>query len=418
MHLKTAIAAAFIALMAAGTSARAEVKLEAYHAYASHSPWQQELAKRFMEERPDVEITFRAPASTYDDAVVSIIRQSFSGGQPDIHFVGSHLLGELVARDLVQPMDDLLEGVDLKKEGYAEQTLALGQMNGHQYGLPWTSSTPVAFVNADLIRKAGGDPAAIPKDWDGFITLAGKVAKLGPDMMGMYWELGTDDWMTQNLLRSAGLDMMDAERKDVAFDNPQGLHAIDLFRRFHAEGGQQAIDMQAARQQFYAGKMGFYFVSTAAVRTFSREVGDRFELATAPVPSSSPNGGVVSGGMAGVILTKDPAKRQAAFDYLRFGTSAESQAYIVRNTGYMPTNTGALRADLLGDFYKKNPAWATSVGQIDRARPWFAWPGKNGSRIGQSINDHMTALANGQTTSQETLDGMVSDIRALLPDGS
>ena len=99
-------------------------------------------------------------------------------------------------------------------------------------------------------------------------------------------------------------------------------------------------------------------------------------LRTAALPLMSPDGTLSSAGMVAFILTKDPAKRQAALDYLLFGTSAESQAWVVLNTGYMPSNTGALRADLLGDFYRDNPAFYTSVTQIPRARAWLGWPGE------------------------------------------
>jgi multiple sugar transport system substrate-binding protein len=104
----------------------------------------------------------------------------------------------------------------------------------------------------------------LPKDWNSLIALAAKIDALGPDIMGMYFELGTDDWMTQNLLRSENVDLVAADGKSLAFETPQGVAALDLFRRFHTEGGQEPIDQPSARQQMYAGKMGMYFVSTAA----------------------------------------------------------------------------------------------------------------------------------------------------------
>ena len=136
------------------------------------------------------------------------------------------------------------------------------------------------------MRKAGGDPDHLPTDWNGLIALAGKVDALGPDVIGMYWETGTDDWMTQNLFRSVNVDVA-TPAGAVAFDTPAGVAAIDLFRRFHTEGGQEPIDQPAARQQMYAGQMGFYFVSTAAVRSFDREIAGRFRWGTAPVPTAA-----------------------------------------------------------------------------------------------------------------------------------
>ncbi len=392
--------------------AAAQTDLSIFHAFASHSPWQEEIAARFNATNPEVTFTFQVPAETYDEALVSVIRQSLAGEMPDIYLVGAHLLPALVARGLVQPIDDLLAGVDPATESYAPETLAMARVDGTLYGLPWTSSTPVMFYNTDLVAQAGGDPANLPRDWDGVIALAAKIDALGPDVIGMYYELGTDDWMTQNLLKSEGVSMMAEGGTDLGFTTAAGIDAIDLFRRFHVEGGQEPIDQPSARQQMYAGRMGLYFVSTAAVRSFNREIGDRFAWGTAPLPVAD-GAGVVSGGMVAVILATDPARRSAAFDFVRFGTSAEMQAYIVENTGYMPVNLGAV--PLLADFYAQAPAWETSVAQIANSTPWFAWPGKDGVRISQLVVDAMTGLANGQADAQATVDRMAAEIAPLLP---
>ncbi len=98
-----------------------------------------------------------------------------------------------------------MEGRDMAALGYTPEALALTQIDGVQYGLPWTSSTPVMFYNADLVRQAGGDPAAMPTTWDETIALAAKIDALGDDVMGMYYAPGDDDWMVQNLLATAGM---------------------------------------------------------------------------------------------------------------------------------------------------------------------------------------------------------------------
>jgi multiple sugar transport system substrate-binding protein len=410
--MKRLMAALLVLAFAWPLAAMAQTNLSVLHAFSSHSPWQQELAKRYTAQHPEVTFNFQVPADTYDNALVSVIRQSLTGEMPDVYLVGAHLLPALVARDLVKPVDDLLAGANPVDEGYAPETLEMAKVNGTLYGLPWTSSTPVVFFNSDLVKQAGGDPANIPTDWNGLIALAAKIDALGPDIIGMYWELGTDDWMTQNLLRSENVDIVAKDGKTLGFASAEGVKAIDLFRRFHAEGGQEPIDQPSARQQMYAGKMGFYFVSTAAVRSFDREIGQRFAWGTAPIPVAN-GGSVVSGGMVAVILSTDQAKRKAAFDYIRFGTSADSQAFVVQNTGYMPVNLKAI--PLLETFYKDHPAWKTSVLQIPHSRVWFAWPGENGVRISQQVVDSMTGLANGQMDAAATVKAMATQVQALMP---
>lgn len=407
--------AAILAIPAFAPPAYAETALSGYHTYAAHDIWQNELVSRFKALRPEIDITYRASAASYEDGLLTIARQSLTGQEPDFHLGGMQLLRAFAARKMIQPFDDLLVGKDMAALGYSKEILAEGQLDGHQYALPWGVSTPVVFINTELVRKAGGDPAEVAKNWDNLIAVAGKISSLGPDMMGMYWETGTDDWMTQNLLLNNAAPLLSPDERSVGFDTEKGLAALAMYQRFFKEGGQKPIEVQAARQTFFAGKMGFYMTTTAAIRSFRTESGNRFTLSTAALPLMSTDATISSAGMVAFILTKDPAKRRAALDYILFGTSAESQAWVVRNTGYMPSNTGALRADLLGDFYRDNPAFYTSVTQLPRARAWLGWPGENGVKISGVVRDYMTALSNGQSEPKATLTGMARDINALLP---
>lgn len=400
-----------LALLAA-TPAAAETDLSVFHAWPAHDAWQTEIATRFTRQHPDVRITFQASAPDYNEGFVSVIRQELAGRPPDVAMVGSQFLRELVARRLVQPLDDVLAGHDMAALGYTPEVLAFTQVDGVQYGLPWTSSTPVMFFNADLVRRAGGDPGNPPRTWNETIALAGRINALGGGVMGMYYSAGDDDWMTQNLLATAGLAPVGADGT-IAFDTPGGRAALATFARFGKEGGQVAVSDTDARQQMFAGKLGMYFNSTAAVRQFEREIGGRFPWGTAPMPVLVPGGGVAAGGMAAVILTRDPAKRRAAFDYLLYGTGPEAQAVVVQNTGYMPVNRGAL--PLLAAFYAEHPAFATSAGQIDRAFPWFGWPGRNGPQISQIVLDAMSAIANDREGADEAARTLTDQIKAQLP---
>ncbi|WP_308916374.1 ABC transporter substrate-binding protein [Jannaschia sp. LMIT008] len=399
------------ALLATAVPAAAQTEISVFHAWPHHAEWQQRLADDFMAANPDVTIRMLAPSTDYDEGLVSVIRQDMAGTAPDLFLVGSHLLAEVAARDLAPPMDDLLDGRDMDALGYSDAALALTQVDGVQVGLPWTSSTPVMFYNAELVRQAGGDPAAMPTTWDEAIALGKAIEALGDDIEGFYYPPGDDDWMVQNLLATANLAPL--SDGTIAFDTPEGRDALALFERFHDEAGQEAIPNSAARQMMYAGKLGLYFNSTAAVRSFAREIEDRFEWGTAPMPRLTEDGGVASGGMAAVILTDDPEKRQAAMEYVLYGTGAEGQATIVQATGYMPVNDGA--EALLADFYSDNPAWRTSATQMDRSLPWFAWPGQNGIRISQEVVDTITAVANDRLDTAGAAERLTSEIGALLP---
>ncbi|APG86828.1 glycerol-3-phosphate ABC transporter, periplasmic glycerol-3-phosphate-binding protein (plasmid) [Sinorhizobium americanum CCGM7] len=409
------LAAGLVAATMTTPAAHADTTLDVLYAWPEHEVLHKSVAEPFIAANPDIKINFLAAAPSYDEAVQMLIRQSMAGQLPDVSYVGFNVLRPLIARGLVQPIDDLVAADQLTEKGYTEQVLSLSRTDGHLYGLPFAMSTPVVYYNADLVKQAGGDPDKIPTDWDGFVALAGKIGALGDGTSGMYYELGSDDWTTQNLVRNFGGQMMNDKETDIAFDGPAGQAAVKLFMRFHTEGAQPAIDTRAARQLFTAGKLGFYFASAGSVSGFEKEIGHRFSLRTAQQPRAAEDATMPTGGMVAVILSRDAAKRAAAWDYIKFATGPDGQSIVVPNTGYMPTNTLALDQDHLAGFYQKHPNWYTSVLQTPRARPWFAWPGENGVEIAQIIRDEMTAIALGSKEPEAALADMTTQVRALLP---
>ena len=76
-------------------------------------------------------------------------------------------------------------------------------------------------------------------------------------------------------------------------------------------------------------------------------------------------GRLPTGGAAGMLTARDPAKRDAAWKFLRYSTSAEGTSLMVKNTGYIPMNQMAIDDPrYLGDFYRDNPLFRTATRQV------------------------------------------------------
>lgn len=406
---------AVLAALAATPAAAAPVELTVFYAWPSHQRFHEPIAAAFMARHPDIKIRFQAPASSYDEAFQSLLRQAMTGSLPDVTFAGYQMLRALSDRGLAQDLGPLIAATpDWAGRGFTDPVLALGQAGGRTVALPFVMSTPIVYVNAELAARAGGD-APFPSDWDGLIGLAHRIDDLGPDIDGMYYGLGVDDWTTQALILNQGGALLTADETDIAFDGSEGLAALRLFRRFRDEGGQPAIGDESARQQFVAGKLGILVASTSGVRGLETDIGGRFPLKTARLPLADPERGrLPTGGMAGVILTDDPEKRDAAWAYLQFASGPEAQTLMVQKSGYTPVTSLALGPAYLGDFYRQHPNWSTSVEQIPVSRPWTAWPGSNGVEIAQALLDAMSALAQDRLTPEEALAEMAASARRLM----
>lgn len=427
MSFRNRLAAGAMALglaLAPGLAYAQQVTLNVLYNLPGFTKFHQPLADEFMKRNPDIKISFLAPAVAYNEGHQQVLRSAVTGNTPDVFFSGYHLLHELVttlkARNQIADLGPMIAadgGQAFLDKNYTPQMAALGVVDGKQYGLPVNASSPIIFINADLVKKAGGDPDKMPTTFPELIELAKKIRASDPKVAGMAYDIGgwPDDWLWQALVYEQGGELTDPKTGKVAFDNEIGLNALKLVRRFVTEAGQPVLDWDQSRQQFGAGLTGFIFSTPAHVQTIEGLVGERFKLTTATFPlDNKEKGGVPTGGNAAVILTQDKARQEAAWKYLKWVTGPEAQNMIVRITGYLPTNKLATGPDFLAPYYAEHPNVKTASLQADKSRPWAGYPGGDSVRIWRTQRDIIASVMRGEVTPEQGLKQVVEQTNALI----
>ena len=429
MHItrRTALGGLALGLALTGFSTQAsaaDVTLNVLYNLPGFTKFHQPLADEFMKNNPDVKINFLAPAPGYNDGQQQVLRAAVTGNLPDVYFSGYNLTAELV--HTLAPRKQITDLAPfIKKDGgqafldknYSPKMSALGMVDGKQYGLPVNASSPIIYVNAELVRKAGGDPENMPKTFDGLIQLANKIHAQDAKVSGMGYDINLwpDDWLWQALITNQGGKLVDETTKTVGFDNEIGLNALKLARRFVTEGGQNLLDWDQSRQQFGAGLTGFIFSTPAHVQTIEALVGDRFKLVTSTFPLDNPEkGGVPTGGNSAVMLTQDKEKQDAAWKYMKWVTGPEAQNVIVRITGYLPTNKLATGPEFLAPYYAEHPNVKTASLQAERSLPWAGYPGGDSVRIWRTQRDIIGTVMRGEVTPEAGLKQIVEQTNALM----
>ena len=413
-----------LGLTVPGAALAQEVTLNVLYNLPGFTRFHQPIAEEFEKLNPEIKINFLAPAPDYNAGHQQILRSAVTGDAPDVFFSGYHLFQELTetlaARGQITDLAPLIEaegGQTFLDENFSPALAALGVAGGVRYGLPVNASSPIMYINADLVRAAGGDPDNMPDTWAEIVELASKIHASDPNVAGIAYDIAgwPDDWLWQAAIYQQGGVLTDPETNKAAFDNEIGLNALKLFRSFVTEGGQAVLDWDQSRQQFGAGLTGIIFSTPAHVQTIEGLVGDRFELKTTTFPiDNKEEGGVPTGGNAIVILTQDEARQKAAWEYAKFVTGPVAQDIIVRITGYLPTNIRATGEDFLAPFYRENPNVATAARQADRSRPWAGYPGGDSVRIWRTQRDIIGTVVRGEITPEEGLKQIVEQTNALI----
>ncbi|MGK7870843.1 extracellular solute-binding protein [Falsiroseomonas sp. E2-1-a20] len=390
-----------------------------YSAPALFRELKEALATEFMRANPDIRISYRAPEAAYEELLQRNLRDAVTRNLPDVAFHGLSRVRTLQERNIPVDLRPFLrDDPETAAQGYSPELRSLGEVAGGQYLIGYSLSTPILYVNTDLVRRAGGNPDALPTEWDGWIALARSIRALNlPDTNGMFfnWPI-TGNWSWQALVFSHGGTMLTADESRVAFGEAPGRTSARLLRRFVDEAQMPDIRPQVMFADFFAGRLGIMMESTAQLARVTREAGERFAIKTARFPIPGPNPRLPAGGNGAVMFTRDPAKQAAAWRFIKYATGPIGATQMVNHTGYMPATTiPAQRDDLLGRFYRENPNYMTTIRQQDVLTGWYAFPGQNALRITDVINDGLQSIVAKRAEPDAALDGMVTEVQALLP---
>ncbi|WP_407151184.1 ABC transporter substrate-binding protein [Bradyrhizobium sp. ORS 86] len=402
-----------VAIVGHGPNTVHALELRVSYSPANFSAMYNAVAAEFMKTYPDITIKFET-AKSYDDLLQNTLRATLINDAPDVSHEGLNYIRLFADRGLAVPLDRFIAAdAEWKKQGIADAIRNIGPTGDKTYAVPFSLTTPVLFYNNALVARAGADPADLPTTWDGVFDLAKKIAERDPIVSGFYMEYSANGaWGFETLLFADGGRMMTKDEGDIAFDQRQGLAAMTTAKRA-AEAGMIDLSRDNARQSFVGGKIGIYLTSSSLLTDYERQIGQHFSLTMTPIPLA-PDGKVLAAGNGMIILTKDPARQEAAWKYIKFAASPRAQAIMAAMTGYTPVNTAALSDPELQKRYLEKPNYTVPLRQLSDLTAWYAFPGENSAKAAAMIVDKMQLVLVRKLSAQAALEDAAKEARKLI----
>ena len=374
------------------------------------------LIADFMAENPLIKVE---PVAAPSNEILSRVQADIvAGQQPDV--------AQLVFRDLIYAAKDLhaqsledLAGDELvaHSEGMVPNGLALGRVDGKTYGLAYTFSTPVMFINADLFRAAGLDPDQPPRTW-AEVKAAGIAIRETTGKHGFFpGAFGPIDgtFVYQSLVMSNGGKVREGNK--LTYAEPAAAEAVTMLRDLRDSGAYADIDVAAHMDTFASGDLGMFLFTSAIQSRMQKAAEGNFELRVAAMPSfdDKPTAPTNSGS-ALFVLSQDPVKQRAAWELMKFLTSKHAYTQITSKIGYLP-----LRLDIvddpnyLKDWVEANPMIKPNLEQLTRLTPNVAFPGPNYRQVESMMKDAAAEAVLGKSDPIEVLNAAQERGQALMP---
>lgn len=307
------------------------------------------------------------------------------------------------------------EELEAHFEGISENALSLGKIDGKTYGLAFTFSTPILYINGKLFEEAGLDPNQPPTTWEEMLEMAKTIKeKTGVDGFGLSADNG---WVTEGIVYTAGSDMMNEDRTEAVFATDETVKAFELWKQFFDEGCAAKGTDSEISQQFMAGNLAMQIQSTSMLSGFksSAEAGG-WELYGAAMPGLDGKEAVpVNSGSCLAVRPDSDQKAQAIWEFIKFATGNEGYTIITSEIGYLPLRTElADDPTYLKDFVDENPLLRINLEQLERIRPVTIWPGEVATEAFTIFRDATVEAISTDADVREVLEQAQDDINQLL----
>lgn len=152
------------------------------------------------------------------------------------------------------------------------------------------------------------------------------------------------------------------DNSTVFWTEPEALDALRFMKNMCDEG---VAVYQGASTMNYSGKVGMWIESTASLTNIMNAVS--FDLGVAIMPYKTKKQVAIGGGSLYISKNIPQVQKDAAWKFLKFMTSEESQLYWAETTGYQAASTAAVNSPKMQELWKRDPRYIATYEQIPYA---------------------------------------------------
>lgn len=420
---------AAVSILGSSVPALAQTEVEFWHAFTGRlGDLVAEQADTFNASQSDYVVN-QIHKGNYTETLNAGIAAFRAGEHPQIlmvYEVGTATM--MAATGAINPVHEVMAqaGMDFDQDRYIGSVKGYyTSPDGNMLSLPFNSSTPVLWVNRDLLSEAGIDPDIDLTTWE----------KVGA-VLDQLKDAGMECPLTTAWQSWVHLENMSAYH-DVPFATLEnGFGGVETELVFNGAAqvahigamGQWAQDgkfIYAGRRNegganFRGGECAFFTESSAGYAGVSSEA--EFDFGVRPLPYwealvDEPQNTIIGGASLWVLSGHEAEEYAGVAAFLDFLSSAEIQSKWHQDTGYLPITFEAGEMTRASGFYEDNPGTDIALIQMTAKAPTG---NSKGLRLGSFdqirtiIDEELEAVWSGDKDAQTALDSAVERGNSLL----
>jgi sn-glycerol 3-phosphate transport system substrate-binding protein len=312
---------------------------------------------------------------TYDESLNKMKASMDTKSGPSliqVYEIGSRFMIDSKA---ITPVQKYVDADKFDLSQLEENILNYYKVDGKLYSMPFNTSNPILYYNKDMFKAAGLDPEKPPTTFEDVTKAAQALSKDGKagSSFAIY------GWFMEQFFAGQGAEYLNngngrsSSATESMVNSDAGVKTLTWWKQMvdnktAANLGRKTDDTKKA---FAAGQIAMTLDSTASLRGIVTSADGKFQVGTStlPKPTDAKDGGVVVGGASLYILNnKSEAEQKGAWEFIKFLTNPQTQAWWHVNTGYFPITKKAYDEQLVKDNLSKFPQFQTAIDQLHNTK--------------------------------------------------
>src|SRR5689334_9157994 len=369
------IAATALLVASAGcggsSSSNGVVNVTVWHGYEDiEGKAMTSAAARFNATHPKIHVTVQNYGNA-DYALQKVLTAIRGGSYPDIAYLygswAANIARSPTAVDLTSRIKE--PGVNWNDFWPAERQAV--QVGDKVIGMPALVDNLALVYNKKLFDQAGIPYPTADWTWDDFRAAAKRLTDPGAKQFGWaYVADGSEDtvWRFDALLWQAGGDILTPDQKHAAFNSAAGVKAATLLQQMATVDHSVYLDNGNGNYAnlFNSGKIAMLFTGPWDLSAFT-DVDYGIQI----LPANRTHA-TISGPDQWVMFDNGDARRKAAWEFLKWFTSAQQHMKFSIATGDLPIRASETKLPDYKQYTTKYPGIQTFVeneSNATKARP-------------------------------------------------
>jgi multiple sugar transport system substrate-binding protein len=352
------------------------------------------LVEEFQAANPGLTVAFTD--TTYSDFMTKLVSTSAAGNPPDLSYADRYVTKSFACLGVTRALDDYMKGAkNAKPTAFWPRLQHDITYKGKVWAVPHGPDIGLLYLNKNIFRESGLDPAKPPTTWDDAATAIQRLSKRsgttleragwaplrgwGVPWMVMYWQLGGE--------------LTNPEERQAVYNNAQAIQVFEWISKvYDAQGGNDAI-VEAFKganpyDAFAQGRMAMVWATFSQWRTrWEQERNLDVGFTYWPTPPNGRRSNYMGGWS--LIVPKQAKNPDGAFHFLDYLSGNDPQIRWSEEWNNVPATKSAAESDR---YIQNNPVRRIAVAEMPNAKWVITAPG------GDKALTHQVAVGNNVVT--------------------